>query len=139
MKRFLALALLLPLAACGGAEQQLDWIPPQHSEKPVASDVTVHFASASAKLDSTAMAVIDAQAKILAATPALKAHLAGHADPRGSEEYNLALSDRRVEAVRKALVNAGVADARIKAHAYGEDRPQGDDLAANRIVTIVVK
>jgi peptidoglycan-associated lipoprotein len=50
--------------------------------------------------------------------------LDGHADPRGTEPYNLDLSKRRVTAVREALVNAGVPAERISINAAGERRPK---------------
>ena len=47
----------------------------------------------------------------------------GHCDQRGTEEYNRALGDRRANAIRSYLVNAGIEDTRIKTVSYGEDRP----------------
>jgi len=48
----------------------------------------------------------------------------GHTDPRGTDAYNQSLSERRVNAIREALVNAGVSDSRIKAGAFGESQPK---------------
>ena len=50
--------------------------------------------------------------------------LAGHADERGTEEYNLQLSNRRAEAVRKYLADLGVGDTRLKVVGYGETQPK---------------
>lgn len=50
--------------------------------------------------------------------------LEGNADERGSTEYNLALGQKRAEAVRKVLVLMGVPDARIEAISYGEEKPR---------------
>jgi len=50
--------------------------------------------------------------------------LDGHADPRGSDKYNLALSERRVKAARDALIKGGVSAGRISTGAYGEARPK---------------
>ena len=52
--------------------------------------------------------------------------LDGHADPRGTDQYNTSLSGRRVEAVRKALIDAGVPPERIEIAAFGEQRPKCD-------------
>ena len=56
--------------------------------------------------------------------PSANLRLDGHADPRGSDKYNLVLSERRVKAVRDALVKAGVPTSRISTGAYGEARPK---------------
>jgi peptidoglycan-associated lipoprotein len=58
----------------------------------------------------------------------------GHCDERGSEEYNLALGERRANSVRKYLVNLGVADSRLRTISYGEAKPavQGHDESAWR-------
>jgi peptidoglycan-associated lipoprotein len=50
--------------------------------------------------------------------------LEGHADPRGTDTYNLGLSQRRVSAVREALVNAGVPEDRVSTAASGKKRPK---------------
>ena len=47
----------------------------------------------------------------------------GHCDERGSEEYNLALGDRRANAVKQYLVSQGVAESRLSAVSYGEEKP----------------
>jgi outer membrane protein OmpA-like peptidoglycan-associated protein len=54
----------------------------------------------------------------------LVVRLDGHTDPRGSDKYNVALSERRVEAVRKSLVDAGVPADRIVIASFGERRPK---------------
>ena len=55
--------------------------------------------------------------------PAARLSIIGHADPRGTNPYNLALSRRRVENVRSALTRAGVAPGRITTDAFGKARP----------------
>jgi peptidoglycan-associated lipoprotein len=56
----------------------------------------------------------------------------GHTDERGGREYNLALGQRRAEAVRRALVLLGVADNRLEAVSFGKEKPAdpGNDEAA---------
>lgn len=56
--------------------------------------------------------------------PSVHLGIDGHADPRGSTSYNLALSQRRVSAIRTALIAAGVPADRIKTGAFGEERPK---------------
>ena len=60
---------------------------------------------------------------ILADYPSQKLLIEGHADERGSEEYNLALGDRRALAVKEFLVQLGIPDDRLKTISYGKERP----------------
>jgi peptidoglycan-associated lipoprotein len=55
--------------------------------------------------------------------PSTKVGIDGHTDPRGTDKYNQALSERRVDAVREALVKAGVPADKILTGAFGEARP----------------
>lgn len=57
---------------------------------------------------------------LLKRNPDLRVELEGYADPRGTDAYNIALSQRRVDAVRMALIEAGVPEAAIMTGAYGE-------------------
>jgi peptidoglycan-associated lipoprotein len=59
----------------------------------------------------------------------------GHCDERGTEEYNLALGDRRAQAAQDYLVNLGVTPAQLAGISYGEERPfsQGHDEGAWRL------
>ena len=76
--------------------------------------------------------VVEANAKVLAADP--KRHMAvqGHTDDRGSSEYNLALGQRRAEAVVKSLTLLGAEQTQLEAVSFGKERPavQGEDEAA---------
>ena len=81
--------------------------------------------------------VIEAQARYLKADRNRKAWVEGHTDERGGREYNLALGQKRSEAVRRALGLLGVPDAQVEAVSYGKEKPaaQGSDeasLAKNR-------
>ncbi len=60
-------------------------------------------------------------------TPSLKVEIAGYTDNAGSEEYNLDLSRRRAEAVRKYLIDAGISADRISSNGYGESNPVADN------------
>ena len=66
---------------------------------------------------------IKANAKKLMDDPSMKVTIEGHCDERGTNEYNLALGQRRAEAVRKALIAAGVAAGQLDTISYGEERP----------------
>jgi peptidoglycan-associated lipoprotein len=73
--------------------------------------------------------VIEAHARFLRANPSRNVVIEGHTDERGGREYNLALGQRRSEAVRRALGLLGVPDARIEAVSFGKEKPasQGSD------------
>lgn len=66
------------------------------------------------------------QAQFLKATGTDHLTLQGNSDERGSAEYNLALGQKRAEAVRKALTLLGVAPAQIEAMSFGEEKPKAD-------------
>lgn len=68
--------------------------------------------------------VVKQQADFTAATASDLISVEGNADERGSREYNLALGQKRAEAVRQALVNMGVADSRIEAVSFGSEKPR---------------
>ena len=76
--------------------------------------------------------VVEGNAKYLGANKAKKMLIEGHTDERGSREYNLALGQKRAEAVQKALLLVGANDGQLEAVSFGEERPavQGSDEAA---------
>jgi outer membrane protein OmpA-like peptidoglycan-associated protein len=61
-------------------------------------------------------------------TPSIKLEISGHTDNSGSDEYNLNLSQRRADAVKKYLVETGIAEDRIIAKGYGEEKPVADNI-----------
>ena len=86
--------------------------------------------------------LINAHARHLARNGATRVRLEGHTDERGSREYNIALGERRAQAVRLALKLQGAGDGQMTTVSYGEERPaaEGSDEAAyekNRRVEIV--
>lgn len=83
-------------------------------------------------LRTDAEAVLRRKVDVLRASPQVQLQIQGHADERGSEEYNLALGNRRAEAVRQFLVGFGLAESRFSIISYGEERPMamGHDEAA---------
>ena len=92
----------------------------------------IHFALDRADLDAEARAALEAKAEILQASTNLTLRIAGHADERGSDEYNLALSKRRSAEAKKFLVSRGVDPSRLETVGYGEEQPlaNGADDAA---------
>ena len=67
---------------------------------------------------------LDAQATWLARYPNVRVTIEGHADERGTREYNLALGDRRANAARDYLESRGVARRRMQVISWGKERPQ---------------
>lgn len=76
--------------------------------------------------------LVERHGKYLASSARLAIKIEGHADERGSKEYNLALGQKRAEAVLRAIKVYGVKDAQAEATSWGEDKPQatGHDEAA---------
>jgi peptidoglycan-associated lipoprotein len=76
--------------------------------------------------------VVEAHARYLNATKAKKVIIQGNTDERGSREYNLALGQKRAEAVRRSLSALGVAETQLEAVSLGEEKPKatGSDEAA---------
>ncbi len=66
---------------------------------------------------------LDRKAAILNSNPNVKLRISGHADERGSDEYNLALANRRAAAAKRYLENKGVDGSRLDVISYGEERP----------------
>lgn len=87
-------------------------------------------------------ALITAHARHLAEAGAIRIRVEGHTDERGSREYNIALGERRAQAVRRALMLQGAGDGQLTTVSYGEERPavEGSDETAyekNRRVELV--
>lgn len=88
--------------------------------------------------------LVEAHAKFLVNNPKFKVLIQGNADERGSREYNMALGQKRADAVKKAMAVLGAKADRIETISYGEDKPvaKGHDEASwaeNRRVDVVVK
>ncbi len=84
---------------------------------------TVLFDFDSAQLTDYAQRVLDRQAAFMKARPETRVTIGGHADERGTREYNLALGERRASSARDYLVTKGVNAARIRIISYGKERP----------------
>lgn len=108
---------------------------------PVGTAHVVLFDYDSFVVRADARPVIESHARFLQANKQRKATLEGHTDERGGREYNLALGQKRAEAVRRALTLLGVPDSQLEAVSYGKEKPaaEGADelsLAKNRRVEI---
>ncbi|MGH8250014.1 MAG: peptidoglycan-associated lipoprotein Pal [Steroidobacteraceae bacterium] len=109
---------------------------------PEGAPNVIYFDFDSSEIRAEFGPVINAHARHLAASGATQIRLEGHTDERGSREYNIALAERRAQAVRRALMLQGAGDKQLTTVSYGEERPavQGSDESAydkNRRVELV--
>ena len=162
-------ALALTIAGCGRKEPPAIDVPP--TEQPAADptgaapgDVeltelpamqadlvakagsdTVYFGTDEFQLDDQSKATLGAQARWMLANPKVRASIEGHADERGTREYNLALGERRANSAKNFLIANGVPAGRLTTISWGKERPAatGSDETAwtqnRRSVTVVVR
>jgi peptidoglycan-associated lipoprotein len=135
-------AVVALLAACSnqnttastGAGNATTSGPVPGSEEDLVANVgdRVFFAFNASNLAADAQATLDKQAGWLGKYQQVNVQVAGNCDDRGTEEYNLALGQRRANSSRDYLVARGVAAARISTISYGKDRPtaMGDNEQA---------
>jgi len=103
----------------------------------------VFFETDSSELTPQAVATLDKQAQWLRAYPQYAFLVEGHADERGTREYNIALGARRAQAVRDYLASRGVQGHRMRTISYGKERPVAvcDDISCwsqnRRAVTVL--
>jgi len=90
----------------------------------------VHFDFDRFNLRPDALKILDDAVAKLQANPDLNVTIEGHCDSIGTIEYNLALGERRANAVRDYLVNRGIGAARLRTVSYGEERPVADNSTA---------
>ena len=131
----LALGLALLAAACAKSPSELDGqlaggaggagaaTPGSAQDFVVNVGDRVFFDTDSTSLNAEAQSVLGRQAQWLALYPRYTVTVEGHADERGTREYNLALGARRAKAAQDFLVARGVSSTRIKTISYGKERP----------------
>jgi peptidoglycan-associated lipoprotein len=124
------------------ANATLDSTESQGPSGELLSKRIVYFDFDKSDIRADSQSVVAAHAAYLAKNPSQKVRLEGHADERGSREYNIGLGERRAQAVRRALLLQGVAEVQLSTVSYGEERPAvaGSDeqaYALNRRVEIV--
>ena len=100
-----------------------------HFAAAVGSSTTIYFETDRYNVDSQDAAALQAQAQYFARFPQVTFTIEGHADERGTREYNLALGERRASAAKAYLVSLGVDASRISVLSYGKERPLA--LASN--------
>ena len=106
------------------------------------ADRIVYFSYDSTNIVPESRTIIENNARSLAKNPQMITQLEGHTDERGSREYNIALGERRANAVRQTMTAMGVSPQQIRVVSFGEERPAaaGHDersYALNRRVEII--
>ena len=115
-----------------------------HFQQAVGSQNIIYFDTDRYDVDTTDQAALRTQAQYLQQYPNVGITVEGHADERGTREYNLALGERRATATKNYLVSLGIPATRITTVSYGKERPvvTGSDEAGyaqnRRAVTVVM-
>ncbi len=107
-----------------GAGVQGNSIPGSQEDLTVNVGDRVYFGYDRYDLTPEALQQLQLQSQWLAQYPNVNITIEGHADERGTREYNLALGDRRANAVRDYLTSLGVSGSRVKTISYGKERPE---------------
>ena len=99
---------------------------------PISKERSVYFGFDQFDIKADQAGVVERQGKYLAANGALKVRVEGHADERGGREYNLALGQKRAEAVVRGMKAYGVKDGQAEPVSFGSEKPkaEGHDEAA---------
>ncbi|MDY7096981.1 MAG: peptidoglycan-associated lipoprotein Pal [Pseudomonadota bacterium] len=95
----------------------------EHFRNAVGDSAIIYFDTDRFNIDSADAASLQAQAQYFAQYPSLTFTIEGHADERGTREYNLALGERRANAAKNYLVSLGVSASRITTVSFGKERP----------------
>ena len=158
-KKFLMLFFVLALvSACASksnveVEEEYDVIENQEQanniNKATADDSEevsvpdrIYFGFNKYNISNDSAEILNLQAEWLKSDPSIKIIVEGHCDERGTREYNLALGERRANAVKNYLVKKGIKANRIKTISYGKDKPvfvgTGEAVWAKNRVAITV-
>lgn len=107
-------------------------VDPLNDPKGILSKRSVYFDYDSYVVKEEFMPLVQAHAKYLVANSSRKILIQGNTDERGGREYNVALGQKRAEAVRKAMSLLGVAETQVEAVSLGEEKPKatGSDEAS---------
>jgi peptidoglycan-associated lipoprotein len=116
----------------------------QHFRQQMAGQDVIYFDTDQFEVDSQDQAALRTQAQYLTQYAQARATLEGHADERGTRDYNLALGERRANAAKNYLVSLGIAANRLTTVSYGEERPAATGASESawaqnrRAVTVVM-
>ena len=95
----------------------------EHFVQGVSGQNVIYFDTDRYNIDSADAAALQTQAQYLGQYPNVTITIEGHADERGTREYNLALGERRANAAKNYLVSLGIPATRIRTVSYGKERP----------------
>jgi peptidoglycan-associated lipoprotein len=95
----------------------------ERAERDAFGNELIHFEYDKSRLLPESKDVLKRKAKWLLANPRVNAVIEGHCDERGTNEYNMALGDRRAQSAKNYLVDLGVPSRRLTTISYGEERP----------------
>jgi peptidoglycan-associated lipoprotein len=130
-----------PFGSDGGIGVFDDGVGPQGG---LLDELVIYFEFDRSDVPAQYNEILNAHARYLASNPNAQVRLEGHADERGSREYNIGLGERRAQAVRRVLMLQGASADQLSTVSYGEERPAalGSDEEAyrlNRRVEIVYR
>ena len=132
LRAFVLVALVVTVAACSRNGSSITGVgnmsagsaaPGSQQEFLVTVGDRVFFETDSSNLTPTAMATLDKQAVWLNRYGNYRILIEGHADERGTREYNIALSAKRAQVVKEYLSSRGIDPSRMRTVAYGKERP----------------
>jgi len=110
-------------AAAQAAAQQAAQQAAQDLQNVANLQTVFYFDFDKSSVRAAGLADLERHAQFLAANPAVGVRLEGHADERGTREYNMALGERRAKAVARVLMVNGVSASQIETISYGEEKP----------------
>jgi peptidoglycan-associated lipoprotein len=108
-----------PISGAGGA----GYAPGSQQDLAATAGDRVFFAYDQSTISAEGQQILQRQAEWLKRYPRVSVTIEGHCDERGTREYNLALGERRAQAVKNVLVALGIPAARIQTISYGKERP----------------
>ena len=128
----------------GGDGGSITESPLEAEQRRLMQQLVVYFDYDEAEILPEFNALLQAHGQFLARNPNSQLRLEGHADERGSREYNIGLGERRAQAVRRVLMLQGAGQSQLTTVSYGEERPaqSGSDDEAwrlNRRVELVYR
>ncbi len=100
--------------------------PLDYETKAIFTNATVYFEFDKFNLNSKSLQTLKSAVSAMKDNSSIKITISGHADERGTREYNLALGQRRAESVRDYFAVNGISGNRIMVKSYGEERPLSD-------------
>lgn len=121
-----------PGASTGSSASGVASVDLAGKTQPASLEKVIYFDFDSFTVNDQYRAIVEGHAKRLTADRAKRVVIEGHTDERGGREYNLALGQKRAEAVARSLVLLGTQDGQLESVSYGEERPAatGSDEAA---------